>query len=336
MRAAKRRANLRDVATAAGVSVATASRVINGTAKVSQATRARVEAAIETLNFVPSAAARAINSGRSRIVGALVPTLDHAIYARYLDALEQGLSTFGLSLIVATTDGNPAREYERARSLMDLGVEGYIATGVTHDPQFEALVKRYSIPVVITSYHDPDYHLPTVGYDNEAVGRMAMQHLLDAGYRDVAVLHGPLDDNDRTKARLAGAQSAASEALRLFECDLNFQSAGTATQTALAEVPRAPQALLCTSDVLAQGALFACQRLGVSVPDRLAIMGIDNLPGSAFVMPALTTVHLPVRQMGLKAAEALATWVEEGRRPDPVCLPAHVIERGTLLRGAPL
>lgn len=324
----KKRANLRDVAKAAEVSVATVSRVINDASSVRPATRKRVEDAIDTLNFVPSAAARAINSGRTRIVGALVPTLDHAIYSRFLDALEQGLAVHGLSLVVATTDEESQRELDRAKGLLDLGVEGFIVSGVTHSAEFEALVAKRDLPVVVTSYYDPDYLLPTVGYDNWAVGKMALTHLAAQGYERVAVLHGPSDSNDRTRARLKGVRRAATGPLTVRACSLRMESAAAAVRDVFNTDPKI-DAVLCLSDVLAQGALFECLRMGLRVPDDIAIMGVDDLPTSAHVAPGLTTVHLPVRQMGQHAAEALAQWVETGRRPGSSLLPVRIIERQT-------
>ena len=323
----KKRSNLRDVAKLAGVSVATVSRVLNGTASVNKETRARVDAAIDSLNFVPSAAARAMNSGRSRILGALIPTLDHTIYARFLNALEHGLAQHGLSLVVATTEADADVEYARARSLLDLGVEGLVVSGITHSPDFEALVARRNVPVVATSYYDPGYHLPTIGYDNHRAGQVAYQHLKACGYNTIALLHGPAAQTDRTRARLAGIGQAAGGALRALACDIRLDAAGAALRHLLAE--GRPDALLCLSDVLAQGALFECQRLGLSVPEDLALMGIDDLPSSAHVTPALSTVHLPVARMGKMAAEALAEWVETGTRPQPRKLEAHIITRQT-------
>ncbi len=329
MKRTKKRSNLRDVAREARVSVATVSRVLNDAKSVSGETRVRVEAAIEALKFVPSAAARAINSGRSRIVGALVPTLDHAIFSRFLDALEQGLALHDLSLIVATTNENPQVELTRANSLLNLGVEGLVISGITHDPEFEALVARRDLPTVVTSYFDPKYHLPTVGYDNEAVGQLAMEHVLTQGHRNIAILHGPTKNNDRTRARIAGVQSAAPANLRLIEAELSYDAARAAAADAIGADAATPSAILCLSDVLAQGVLFECQKRGIGVPTDVAIMSVDDLPSSAFIHPALSTVHLPVRKMGTLAADALAGWVEEGKRPVSTCLPAHIVARET-------
>lgn len=323
----KKRANLRDVAREAGVSVATVSRVLNDAPAVRVGTRSKVEAAIDALNFVPSAAARAINSGRTRIVGALIPTLDHAIYSRFLDALEQGLAAHDLSLVVATTNEDSELELARARGLLNLGVEGFIVSGVTHDPEFEALIKRRELPTVVTSFYAPDYHLPTVGYDNISVGQSALAHLLDRGHRNIVILHGPAATNDRTRARMRGVEAAAPAKLRFIEAELRHDAVEAAFTEAMSSHP--PTAILCLSDVLAQGVLFACQNRGVNVPNDLAVMGVDDLPSSAHVSPALSTVHLPVRRMGRMAANALAMWVEHGKRPESVCVPIEPIVRAS-------
>ena len=131
MKAQRKRANLRDVAAAAQVSVATVSRVMNAPETVAEKTRARVEQAMQELRWLPSAAARAINSGRTRFVGALVPTLEHDIFARVLAGLERQLASHRLSLVVATTDDDPRIEAEKAQGLIDIGAEGLMVSGMT-------------------------------------------------------------------------------------------------------------------------------------------------------------------------------------------------------------
>ena len=145
MKAQRKRANLRDVAAAAQVSVATVSRVMNAPETVAEKTRARVEQAMQELRWLPSAAARAINSGRTRFVGALVPTLEHDIFARVLAGLERQLASHRLSLVVATTDDDPRIEAEKAQGLIDIGAEGLMVSGMTHTPEFFGLIEREGI-----------------------------------------------------------------------------------------------------------------------------------------------------------------------------------------------
>ena len=329
----RRRATLRDVAQKAGVSTATVSRVVNCNALVSEGTRARVQAAIDALHFVPSAAARAINSGRTHVVGALVPTLDNAIFSRFLDALEEELAGYGLSLVVATAKDDIDREAERAKGLVDIGVEGLIVSGVTHSPVLDALIVKRELPVVATSYFDPSYHLPTIGYDNESAARSALGLLLENGHRSIAVYHGPRTGNDRTRARLKAFRNDPQCEFRYCAMPLDVSAASDAARRDFAE-PSGTTAVLALSDVLAQGALFGLQALGISVPGEVSVVGIDDLPSSAATTPALTTVHLPVREMGQKAAAALAKWVEDGVRPSPERLETKVMRASSSLAPA--
>lgn len=330
--AIKKRANLRDVAKAADVSVATVSRVINSPNAVTESTRRRVQEAIDQLNFVPSAAARAINSGRTRFVGALVPTLDNAIFARFLDALEKRLGVHQLSLVVATTDYELDTEAAKAKELLDIGAEGLIVVGVTHTPEFHALIERTKRPAIATSFFDPDGVLPTIGYDNAAAARIAMQHLHDLGHRRIAVVHGPELSNDRTQARLDGIREMRlGLELSFFEANVSLQG-GVEAADAMHTAGSRPEAILCLSDVLAMGTLFGLQKRGIDVPGDLSLMGLDDLPGSAVAVPALTTVHLPVSRMGELAANALADWVESDKRPHSMQLPATLVTRNSTAR----
>lgn len=332
--ASKKRANLRDVAKAAGVSVATVSRVLNEPDLVRAETRERVQSAIATLKFVPSAAARAINSGRTRFVGALVPTLDNAIFARFLAALERELSEHGLSLVVATTDSSLDVEAEKAQALVDIGAEGLIVTGATHSAAFRDLIDRTMLPTIITSFFDAENPLPTIGYDNQAAAQLALRHLTDLGHRRIAVAHGPVQNNDRTQARLAGLHALGWDGeISFYETEISLDG-GAATARSIWEAQTLPDAILCLSDVVALGMLFGLQSLEVKVPGQVSLMGIDDLPSSSVSVPTLTTVHLPVSQMGKRAAGALARWIEAQERPVPERLEPRLVARASAIRNA--
>lgn len=327
VRSFRKRANLRDVAKAAGVSVATVSRVLNSPSLVSEDTRTRVRSAIDTLHFVPSAAARAINSGRTRMVGALIPTLDNAIFARFLSALEDGLGEYGLSLVVATTDGEENTEAKKAERLVDIGVEALIVSGVSHSAAFDDLVRRTRLPAIATSYFDAGYHMPAIGYDNAAAAAIALQHLTAAGHREIAVFHGPMDRNDRTRARLKGLKDAAGDArLHFFAAEITMEGGAEATRTFLTSRGRCT-ALLCLSDVLAISALFELRRHGLDVPGQISVIGIDDLPASAYTDPRLTTVRLPVGRMGRETAHAVGEWIEQQTVPTSRSLDSSLVLR---------
>lgn len=319
-----KKANLRDVAKAAGVSVATVSRVLNMPDVVSPTTRESVQAAIDALHFVPSAAARSINSGRSHVIGALVPTLDNAIFSSFLGALETTLSARGLSLVVATTDGDPDVEAQKAQRFVNIGAEALIVSGVTHSAEFDHLIARTRMPTIVTSFFDPDYRYPTIGYDNAAASRKALEFLIEKGHQHIAVFHGPTEHHDRMRARLAGLHGKGE--LHSFETDLAFEGAGEAVDELLRTAPHTT-AILCLSDVLALGALFELHRRDISIPNEMALIGIDGLPSSASAYPSITTIQLPAAEMGVRTAEAVFGWVEHDTIPEPCLLDTSLIIR---------
>ncbi len=322
------KSNVRDVAKLAGVSVATVSRVMNMPGVVSGGTREKVEQAIETLQFVPSSSARAINSGRTRLVGALIPTLDHSIYSRFMEKIEVGLDDAGLSLIVATTDYDAHKELEKTKRLLNLGVEALVVSGSVRAEGFAELTRRHQMPVIATSRFDPHLDMPSIGYDNFQVGRDAAQHLISLGHKQIVVMSGPILTNDRTRARLDGVLSTVENLASVHEAELDFSSAAVAAAEILRDQPNAT-AILCLSDVLAQGTLLYLSKVGIGVPEDISVIGIDDLPSSASFNPPLTSVHLPVGQMGKEVAIALSDWIENGVKPESKKLSAGVVERGS-------
>ncbi len=315
-------ATIRDIAAASGVSVATVSRVINGAGNVRDSTRDRVMAQIAALDFVPSRAAVSLATSRTRTIGAVVPFLENSIFARYLHGVERTLAERGYSLVISVSNSSLDDEARRVRELLNMGAEGLLLTGATHAPALSAHLAASDTPVILTSIYADDSAFPTMGYDNAEMARIAVAYLADKGARQIGVLHGPEDDNDRTRARMAGAESAG---VRTFvRCD--FSASGGAT--GLGQLQKAGcDAALCLSDILALGALFESTRLGIRVPQDMAVMGFDNLDWSGASQPQLTTLDLPVSLMAQRAAGALVDWVETGARPAPLRLDGTVLAR---------
>ncbi|PWJ13304.1 LacI family DNA-binding transcriptional regulator [Jannaschia seohaensis] len=325
----KKRSNLRDVAAHAGVSVATVSRVLNASGRVSPETRARVQAAIAELRFRPLAAARAINSGRSRMIGALLPSLDNSTYARVIDGLEARLAEHDLSLMVARTGEDRQVELARARQLLEAGAEGLFLAGRTRAPALLELIAHYRLPAIMLAYWDPDGPIPSVSYDNVAAVAAAADHLRGLGHREIAVIHGPRATNDRTAQRLE-TLAALGDGLRYapFETELSF-AGGAAAARRIAQARGPATAALCFSDMLAMGAMAGFQSAGLVIPRDMSVLGIEDLPAAAATHPPLTSVRLQVQRMGEEAGEAMARWVETGERPAPLCLDCELIVRAS-------
>lgn len=323
----KKRATIIDVGHAAGVSDATVSRALNRPETVSEATRQKVQQAIVATGYVPNALAKAMVSGRSQTIGALIPTLDHAIFSKFLHTLESELSAQGFNLVVAVTNGNRDYEVSKAKKMLAMGVEGLIVSGLSHNDELTSEARRYGVPLVLTSYYQPDHAFPTIGYDNAKASALALDHLVAHGHCKIAVVHGPLIGNDRTRSRIAGLQEhPAAAGLNLIETDLSY--AGGAA--AIDRLTPGETAVLCLSDVLAMGALFVCQSRGIAVPQDLSIMGFDDLDPSKFVTPSLTTLSLPIAQMGQHTAAAMADHLMTGRPIRSIELPVKLQARASV------
>lgn len=321
------KATLRDVAKVANVSSTTVSRVLNDGPNVSNVIKEKVQTAIDQLNYTPSPAARALNTGRTHTVGALIPTLDHAIFAKFLDAVEKSLTSYNLNLVISTTGEDPDVEARHAKDLLNMGAEALIVSGKKRSLEFDNIIKRRPVPVIITSYHTLDAIYPTIGYDNVAISKIALDHLFERGYRSIAVIHGPTKNNDRTASRLKGIElDNRFENISYHEVEMSFGGACTATSKILAQNPR-PTAILCLSDVLALGAMFELGRHNISIPNEMAVMGYDNLAWSAHSNPPLTTIELSVATMGKKVADQINNCLNEGEHITSEALKGRLIVR---------
>lgn len=299
-----------DVAKAAEVSTATVSRVLNQPDSVRPAVRDRVLGVIKELNYVADAAARSLASKRSGTIGAVIPTLSNAIFADGIEAFENKLNAANLSLMLTTFGYDPQLELAQVRTLIERGTDAILLVGLKHDPLIYELLNQRNIPFVETWAYRDDPNYPCVGFDNSKAAKQAPQYLLDLGHRHFAVISGIAKDNDRVQDRLASMQALFSEhGLNLAEtnikqCPFDIEAGRQACRQLMSQdVP--PTAIICTNDVLAIGALLECQATGIAVPAQVSITGFDDLPLSANLTPALSTMHIPFKSMGEQAAQYL-------------------------------
>jgi len=289
--------------------------------------------AMETVGFVPNPAARALSTNRTRTIAAVIPTLSHSIFASFLNGIEVELAAEGYALVIATTDNSKSAEEDRSLALLDMGAEALILSGAEHNPGLLKQIYARKIPTLCTSIFSPDYELPTVGYDNFAVAADAVEFLRGLGHRQLAILHGPTKDNDRTRERLAGVHDRLQDGMTAIciETDLSSHGGVSAIKHFLTLEER-PTAILCLSDVLALGASFELQRQGVSIPQDVSIMGFDDLEWADIHEPGLTSIHLPTTKMGQKSAQLLVDLLENGTPIEHTKLETRIIVRGTTAR----
>jgi len=312
------------------VSPATVSRAISQPELLSQATLARVRRSAERLGYRPDAAARALASGRSLTIGAVMPTLDNAIFSRALQAMQARLATEGYQLLVASHDYNLAAETEAIRTLLSRGVDGLILVGAERGGGGSALLAAADVPVVLTWRAPPG--APAVVVDNELAGDMAARHLIALGHRRIAVFTGAIRFNDRQRARQLGVLRALEAAgLTLppsMICEAPTTLAGGRMGcTKLLELAEPPTAIICGVDLLAIGCMVEAQARGLAVPNDVSVVGIDDLDMSAHVSPSLTTVHVPTARIGAEAAETLIAMLRHQDANTSICLPVELIVR---------
>jgi len=304
------RVRMADVARQAGVALVTVSRVFHTPHKVAPTTRARVERVIRDTGYVPNLVARSLAASRTRIVAALIPTIDNSLHNEIVQAIDQHCQAAGLHLLLACTNFTLDHEEEMVRSLLAHQPEAIYLTGIIHSPATRAMLSAAAIPVVEAANLPQEPIDMAVGYSNTA-GAEAMIHLLiETGRRRIAMAFSPTETNDRQmdrrrayEATLAASGMAVDPAL-VAEADLSVAGGAAALRTLL-DRNAGMDAIFCSTDVLAVGVLLECQRQGIRVPDQIAVAGFDDLPIAAEMVPALTTVRVARSRIGEEAARLI-------------------------------
>ena len=325
---------IRAVAERAGVSTATVSRMLNNPSSVRPELRARIHAVVEELGYIPDASARALSSRRTRTIGAIIPTIDNAMFAQGLQALQRYLSSKDYLLLLTTNEYDLDVELKQARNLVSRGIDGLLLRGDEHHDALRKLLRTQAIPFVNVGVYEPDKPYPSIGVDNEAAGRRITRHLIELGHERIAVVAALQRNNDRAQARLRGILAAlADRDLRLppdwlQQVDYKLGEARQAAR-ALLGLPNRPTAVVCGNDVIAYGVLLEAEKLGVSVPERFSVVGFDDLEWSRHLRPTLTTIHMPTDEIWQRAGEYLVQTLA-GMTP----IMHHEIDFSLVVRGS--
>ena len=299
-----------DVAREAGVSPSTVSRILNGTARVTSDKRSAVEEAIRKLDFRPNLFARSLKTGTTMTIGILTQDVESPFYGRAMKGIEAGLAGTGYAPIMVSGHWNAAEESERVRLLMARRIDGLvILTGHLDDRQIAEFARHQ--PIVVTGRQLDAPQVRAFTLDQEAGGHLATRHLLNLGHRRIAHIAGPSDHTDATDRR-AGYERALREAGIAAAPELVAQgdfmeSGGLLAMNRLLDSGQTFTAVFAANDQTAFGARMALYRRGVRVPDDVSILGVDDLPATAYATPPMTTVRQPIYEIGLAAAHALLT-----------------------------
>jgi LacI family transcriptional regulator len=328
-----------EVARLANVSITTASRVLSGSSyPVSQEKRSRVMAAAARLNYSPSALAKAMVTGDTRIVGVIIGDATDPYFATIVRGVEDAAREHGYLVIVCNSDRNPEVEISYLKTLNDYRVDGIIfAGGGLDDPKYieavtiilQAFQERGSVCVSLARQHLPSF---AVRVDNRQIVRDAVSYLVDLGHTRIAYVSGP-GLLTTTRSRLQGYQQAVEEfgidrdAGLIIGGDYTYQ-AGQRAANEIHNMAKKPSAILASNDLMAVGCLVGLKELGYQIPKDVSVIGIDDIAFAQFVDPPLTTVCVPMYELGKIGMEHLIA-LRKGEKPEleMVILPHQIVVR---------
>lgn len=310
---------LRDVAERAGVSVKTASNVINNYPHIKPSTRERVEIAIRELRYRPNESARQLKHGRSGFLALAVPQMDAPYFAELASRLSVEATRLGYILLLDVTGASPEAE----RTVLD-GVRSHVIDGLIFSPlalsSREIAARADDLPMVLLGERAVPRGYDHVAVDSVVAARAMTRHLLDLGRRRVGAI-GRESFRGTASVRLKGYKQALAEAgiaydPRLVKGVAHYQrSDGKAAMSELLALDEPPDAVFCFNDLMAIGALRACAEAGIDVPGEVAVAGFDDIAEGHFSTPTLTTVAADIEVLTHEAIRLLLRRIHGAAEP---------------------
>jgi LacI family transcriptional regulator len=338
-----RRPTLRDVAEAAGVHAATASRALNPATRhlVSRETVQRVDRIAAQLGYRVNPVARSLKTARSASIGLIVPDLMNPLFPPIARGVEDVLGTIGYHAWLVNTDGDPARETATVEAMRDRNVEGFVfATARLEHPLIDQL-DAAGVPLVLVNRRTGRPDIPSVTSDDVSGVALAARHLHELGHRRIAHLAGPQDLSTgvtRLRAFRQALDDLGLEDLpeRIVVCGEWSQAAGAAAAARLLDSGAGFTAILAGNDLLALGCYDALAQRGLRCPEDVSVVGFNDIPFIDRVGPPLTSVRIPQYEIGAEAARLLLEELREpGRHPRSIVLPSRLCVRGSTAPPAP-
>ncbi|CDG88657.1 ribose operon transcriptional repressor RbsR [Xenorhabdus bovienii] len=331
-------ATMKDVARLAGVSTSTVSYVINDNRYVSERVKKKVNAAIDELNYAPSALARSLKIKQTKTIGMLVTTSNNPFYAEIVRGVERNCYERGYSLILCNTEGDVTRLIRSMETLLQKRVDGLLIMCSENAVLPNDFLLRYPLIPMVTMDWSPFYVSSDVIKDNSLLGgELATSYLISQGFRKIACIAGP-QDKTPARQRLAGYRKAMKDAqLEIpegYEIHSDFEFAGgLSSMEQLLQLSKPPEAVFAGNDAMAIGAYQALHRAGLSVPDDISVIGYDDISMAPYMIPPLTTIHQPKDELGKLAIDTLLYRMgNPGSEPKQLILKPKLIERNSVAR----
>jgi DNA-binding LacI/PurR family transcriptional regulator len=315
---------LAEIAEAAGVSISTVSRVVNRRAGVNSETRRRVLQVLAEKPYEP----RGLGAlQRTAVLGLLVPELTNPVFPAFAEALETRAARRGYSSVLCNTRSASIREEEYVRMLLARGVEGMVFVSpeaadmaASHDHYRQLLDE--GVQMVFVNGGMPSLDVPDVGVDEQAAGYLATRHLINLGHKEIGFVSGP-SHSMPSRSKAAGWEVALAEAglpnPSSFIAHAPYGAAGGAVAMGRLLDTVRPTAVICSSDLMALGAISAAEHRGLRVPEDLSVVGFDDIVLASYCTPALTTLAQPIAEIARAAIDGLLAELEG----TPGAQPAH-------------
>ncbi len=331
----KTKASVHDVAKAAGVSIGSVSRVLNGGTYVSADLQAKVLAAVEKLGYRPDANARNLRTGSSKTIGCLIPDISNPLYAAYVSVIESRLQESGYMLLLGNSRGNPAREQELMQLFVSRGMDGIIATPLKESGPDAEVYARCRTPLVILDRDLKKIELDTIATDHRAGIRKTVEYLFSLGHERVALFTPGLDIRPG-RERVAGYTDAYKSAKRKVNIalvrEVNPRLVSSFDEmTALLTSSAPPTALIGLGTQILSGAMRAAYEMGLAIPADLSVVGIGTPATLEFVQPPMTMLRFDIEASGRAAAELILDRIQSGNSQPPrrVTKPMELIIAGS-------
>lgn len=322
-----------DVAREAGVSMATVSRVVNNNPNVKPQTRKKVFEAIERLGYRPNAVARGLASKKTTTVGVVIPDISNPNFSEVARGIEDIANMYHYNIILCNADKKKEKEIRVVNTLLEKQVDGLLFMGGTVTDDHLQAFRTSNVPIVLCATVSDEAELASVDIDHEKAAYDAVQALIEHGHRDIAMISGTLQDPTNGFARFSGYKKALEDNGIPFReqyvriGNYRYESGAENTKYFL-DLPERPTAIFSATDEMAIGAIHAIQDYGLSVPEDISVMSVDNSRVASMVRPLLSTVAQPMYDIGAVSMRLLTKLMKKEPVEEPkVTLPHQTIMR---------
>lgn len=325
---------IKDVAKKSRVSISTVSRVMNSPESVREDKRKRVLAAIKELNYSPNALARGLIYKKTQTIGALIPDISNSYVSEVILGMEDAANRLNLNLMLCNTDRNEQRTLNYLKALKEKQVDGVIMTSDVLLDSYYDFCRDANLPLVLASTESPKFNIPAVKIDDVQAGYDAASYLIQMKHVEIAMISGPLDDPIAGYSRYEGFMKRMEEegltTENIESGDYRFED-GYQAMEKLFKKNEQITAVFAASDEMAIGAITLLHHLGISVPERISVLGFDNTKVARMFIPKLSTVAQPMYDIGNQAVVKLNQILNGQKLTEQKSnLPHKIIERDSV------